>query len=675
MAFFRSVWVRGLVFLLLTVLLFSAGLCYIYANDNAGMGEIFTYTDFRNTIAYSSRLSDASKEMESLARQVYNGKQISSVDLEGTQVDGAFHYYFYADGVVLTDIPFLEGVDFSHAKTLAVYRSGLCYIMDTSHTQTEYFSLNEQYSWNGYDLTKTVSLSAFSCDAGAILVPDSNWINEQYSVWGNAKNCALFFILLLSLSAIPITFFVLCVSWNALPRKTRRHGAFTELKVFSGILAVIFLIQILEISYFRWLVEFLSLFGYGNDGTAYAVYSFLFTLLILLLLFSVLSLISAGKDGKLLRGSLLWWICHKPFSEFRNRMNQNYLRKYRYSVIFALRTALFLLIEAVLLACFIVTSVHNYWIVVQILLIFAALSVGFLYVFANVRDMRSLNRLLEHITALQNGNLSFRAEIDSGDIFAEYEEQLRAVGDGFDQTLRSQVAAERSRVNLITNVSHDLRTPLTSIIGYLDLLSKAKLSDEARDYVRILTQKSNRLNHLVSDVFALSKANSGAEEVPVEELDLFLLARQLVADLSDSASAAGKTVRLSGEGTAPVCSNGNKIYRILQNMLDNALKYSLSGTRVFVSLDQDGNTATVTVKNTSSYEMNFTAEEISEQFVRGDPSRTGEGSGLGLAIAKSFAEQLGASFKISVDGDQFVSSVSFPLNLPISSESKEQENS
>jgi signal transduction histidine kinase len=160
----------------------------------------------------------------------------------------------------------------------------------------------------------------------------------------------------------------------------------------------------------------------------------------------------------------------------------------------------------------------------------------------------------------------------------------------------------------------------------------------------------------------------------MEDLDLFLLARQLVADLSDSASAAGKTVRLTGDASAPIRSNGNKIYRILQNMLDNALKYSLAGTRIFVTLSSTETHATVTVKNTSSYEMNFSAEEISEQFVRGDPSRTGEGSGLGLAIAKSFAEQLGATFDLVVDGDQFSSSITFPLKQITPSESSEEES-
>ncbi|MBQ1272614.1 MAG: HAMP domain-containing histidine kinase, partial [Clostridia bacterium] len=599
MAFFRSRLLRIFALILCAVLLFSAAWCYVYANDNAGMSEIFTYTDFRNTLTYHQRLSAASEEMVSLARQVYSGRKVSHVDLEGGAVDGAFHYYFYADGMVMTDIPALENLDFSHAKTLSVYQNGISYLMDTTHTQADSFSHWEEYSWNSYDLTKTVSVAVFSCDAGAILVPDSDWINEQYSVWATAKNRALLFIILLVSAAIPALYLVLSVSWGKIEPKSQAAPLFfTELIFAAAVLSAVWIIQILDITFLRWFQNLFSLFNYGSDRSVYLAWSVLFTFLVLVLLVSLLSLISSIKQNRVIQGSFLWWICRRPFLSLRRRMDKKYFRRYRYSVSFTVRTVIFLLLEAVLIAGFIAASVNHYWVVVQILLVLAMLSLVAIYLFGCYYDLRSLNRLLDHITELQDGNLSYRAPIDSENFFSEYEAQLRSVGEGFDQTLRSQVSAERSRVNLITNVSHDLRTPLTSIIGYLDLLSKLELSPEARDYVTVLTQKSNRLNHLVSDVFALSKANSGAEEIPMEDLDLFLLARQLVADLSDSASAAGKTVRLTGTDSAPIRSNGNKIYRILQNMLDNALKYSLAGTRIFVTLSSTETHATVTVKNT-----------------------------------------------------------------------------
>lgn len=659
--FFRR-WVRVLALVLLVVLLLLSSRFYVFANDKAGMGEIFSYTDYRNTDAYRERLQEASGVMESLARQVYDGRQVSSVDVDDSSVKGAFHYYFYADDVCLTDIPELEGMDFGHAKAYAVYQLGLCYLMDTEHTQAERYAKTGDYSWAPYDLTRTVSLSVFSCDAGAILVPDSDWISEQYAVWDTAKDRALSFIVLLILALIPILYLVLSVAWEPpSPREGKRPRLFTEILIACLLASLTFVFHILDLSFLRWLRELFSLFGYGTDGVIYFAFSVLFTVLVLGFLFSLLGIVRSAKEGRFLKGSFTWWFCRKPFSALRGYLNRTFFRRYRYSSVFLLRTVVFLALEALLVCFYILTAINRFWIVLQILLLAASLLLFVLYLVSCIRDLRSLNRLLEHITALRDGNLSFRAALPEDDVFSSYEAQLRAIGDGFDQTLRSQISAERSRINLITNVSHDLRTPLTSIIGYLDLLSKSELSEESRDYVRILTEKTGRLNHLVSDVFALSKANSGAEAVPKEDLDLFLLTRQTVADLSDSATAAGKSIVLSGEGSAPVTSNGNKLYRILQNMLDNALKYSLSGTRVFVSMNLENEAATVSVKNTSSYEMHFTAEEISEQFVRGDPSRTGEGSGLGLAIAKSFAEQLGAEFTIGIDGDLFIASITLPL--------------
>lgn len=672
MKIFRSRIARGLAFALFFGLLFCSFWFYSYANANVGMSEIFTYTDFRNTESYGVRLTDASDEIVALVRDVYSGKKITEIDFQGGSVEGAFHYYFYAGNTYVTDLPELRDLDFSHAKSVALYSYEQCYFMDTSRTQQEHFSVDGGYDWMTYDLTKTVSVSAFSCDAGAILIPAEEWIGEQYSLWGTAKTRALLFIFFLGGAILPAVFLILCASWESRVSKPSRYWFFSEIIAVFGVSALLFLLRLFRISSFDWLRRFLALFGYGKLEYTYVSIAACMALMGTLFLYSVYALVLRIRESSLLQKSFVRWFCFKPFDALRRRVDKNYFQRYRYSTVFLARTVLFALVGGIFLTLFIITTVNRFWIVVRLLFLLAALFVGFLYFYGNFRDLRSLNRLLEHITELQDGNLSFRAEIPKDDPFSGYETQLRSVGEGFDQTLRSQISAERSRVDLITNVSHDLRTPLTSIIGYLDLLSKTELSDEAKDYVKVLVEKSNRLSHLVSDVFALSKANSGAEDVPMDDLDLFMLARQLVADLSDSAAASGKRVLLQGEGAAMICSNGNKIYRILQNMLDNALKYSLSGTRIFVILSSSGTEASVTVKNTASYEMNFTAQEITEQFVRGDPSRTGEGSGLGLAIAKRFSEQLGAEFSIEIDGDQFASKVSFPLKKNIESSDAEE---
>lgn len=223
--------------------------------------------------------------------------------------------------------------------------------------------------------------------------------------------------------------------------------------------------------------------------------------------------------------------------------------------------------------------------------------------------------------------------------------------------------SERMKINLVTNVSHDLKTPLTSIISYVDLLSREEdLSDVSRDYVRILSEKSDRLKNIVSDLFDLARSTSGDIETEVEELDLKKLVEQTVVDMDDSIQSSGFQIRTSlPEEPVAIRSDGKKLYRVIQNLLDNALKYSLQGTRIYVDLVEENGKASLRIKNTAGYEMNFTKDEILQRFFRGDRSRSGEGSGLGLSIAESFTRVSGGEFDLQVDGDQFNVLLKFPL--------------
>lgn len=242
-------------------------------------------------------------------------------------------------------------------------------------------------------------------------------------------------------------------------------------------------------------------------------------------------------------------------------------------------------------------------------------------------------------------------------------ETFAEINKGFDDSLEGKMKAERLKVNLITNVSHDLKTPLTSIISYVDLLKREDgLSDQAKEYVDILSDKSNRLKSIVSDLFELAKSTSGDIKLDMEEIDLRKLVQQTLGEMSDSIETSGIQLRTELPDEALVItSDGNKLYRVLQNIIDNALKYSLKGTRVYVKLENYGEDAIVTVVNTSAYEMSFTEEEILQRFYRGDEARSGEGSGLGLSIAESFTRNLGGRLRVIIDGDQFKVKMEFPL--------------
>ena len=235
--------------------------------------------------------------------------------------------------------------------------------------------------------------------------------------------------------------------------------------------------------------------------------------------------------------------------------------------------------------------------------------------------------------------------------------------EGLDASLAERLKSEQMKVDLITNVSHDLKTPLTSIISYADLLAKEKrLSPAAKDYVQILQQKSDRLNHIVSDLFDLAKSTSGNITMEIETLDLKRLFEQTLADLEDRVSESGMEIRSKmPEEPLMIRGDGKKLYRVLQNLLDNALKYSLAGSRVYISLQEHNGKAQAIIKNTACYEMDFDAEEVLQRFNRGDKARSSEGSGLGLAIAQSFIHNCGGDFALEIDGDQFKVIIEFAL--------------
>ncbi len=218
------------------------------------------------------------------------------------------------------------------------------------------------------------------------------------------------------------------------------------------------------------------------------------------------------------------------------------------------------------------------------------------------------------------------------------------------------------KIELITNVSHDLKTPLTAIISYIDLLKQEEnLPDHVKDYIEILAQKSDRLKNMVQDIFEVSKATSGNIELNLEILDFGKLILQTMADMNEQVETSSLVFKMNIPDTpVMIRADGKLLYRVFQNLIGNALQYSLDGSRVFVELQQKDGQAAASVKNISRFELDSEAD-MTERFVRGDSSRTTSGSGLGLSIAKSFTEACGGSFQISVDADLFAVDVAFDI--------------
>ncbi|MGN0614074.1 MAG: sensor histidine kinase [Porcipelethomonas sp.] len=274
------------------------------------------------------------------------------------------------------------------------------------------------------------------------------------------------------------------------------------------------------------------------------------------------------------------------------------------------------------------------------------------YIYLNYRNLRTLTGLGEHITRIYGGDYT-PVKVEETSTIYGMTEKLNNISDSVEKSVERQLRSERMKIDLITNVSHDLKTPLTSIMSYVDLLSGEKMSPEARDYVKILERKTESLSSIVSDLFDLAKATSRTD-INMERLDCAVLVRQVLGDMEDRFTKAGREIRTDiALEKAPITADGKRMYRVLQNLLDNAIKYSLEGTRIYLRLCEEEGRITVSIKNTASYEMKFTPDEITERFVRGDTSRTGEGSGLGLSIAKSFTEACRGEFRIEIENDVF----------------------
>ena len=284
------------------------------------------------------------------------------------------------------------------------------------------------------------------------------------------------------------------------------------------------------------------------------------------------------------------------------------------------------------------------------------------YIKKTTRYSQSMARLLVQIDKVSSGNLDYDAGIGEDDYLIESSTKLANITEGLSHALAEQMKGERMKIELITNVSHDLKTPLTSIISYIDLLRKEEMNDAAKDYVNILSHKADRLKGIVSDLFDLAKTNSGNAQLEIKPLDFSRLTHQLLADMEDKIAESGMKIKLNlPDSPAVITADGKKLSRALQNVVDNALKYSLSGSRIYIDLVKNEGNAILSVKNTSAYEMDFTADEIMQRFVRGDKNRSSDGSGLGLSIAQSFTQVSGGSFDVMIDGDQFKTVFTFPM--------------
>ena len=242
-------------------------------------------------------------------------------------------------------------------------------------------------------------------------------------------------------------------------------------------------------------------------------------------------------------------------------------------------------------------------------------------------------------------------------------EGLNRISDGLETALAEQVKSERLKADLITNVSHDIKTPLTSIINYVDLIKREKPQDPTiQKYLEVLDQKSQRLKTLTEDLVEASRASSGNIKLDMANIDIVELVQQTNGEFEEKYAIR----HLDIVTTLPnevilIEADGRRLWRVLENLYNNAFKYAMEGTRVYVGIEDRDSEVVFSIKNVSATPLNISPDELTERFVRGDTSRTTEGSGLGLSIAKDLTQLQGGRFEITIDGDLFKAELTFAI--------------
>ena len=428
-------------------------------------------------------------------------------------------------------------------------------------------------------------------------------------------------------------------------------------KIYNDILVLIYFISSYFLIYFS--IKFFNTHG------AYSVGFYWFTEIMTGAYFSLFSykvfsnLIKRAKRNELL--------AHTSFASFYRYLKNGIIKitkalksTVKGYIIFFIISFIFSLFLGIIIFVILINITRSVYFASLITLIYF-LAVSFT-VFKSASDLAlELEEIKEATAKMRDGDFESKLPSYMNPLFGNLPENLNSISEGMDKAVKKAVSSEKMKTELISNVSHDLKTPLTSILSYVEFLNEDKnLSDESRDYVNIIKQKSLRLKNMIADIFDLSKASSQTELSVNETLGFKQLINQTLTEMSDKIESSASPLKVSlPENELYVKGDGKKLFRVLQNLIDNAIKYSLKGTRIYIKLSEAKGEAVFEIKNISSYEMNFTESEILERFKRGDESRSSEGSGLGLSIADSFVKNMNGSFNIKIDDDIFKAEIIF----------------
>lgn len=523
-------------------------------------------------------------------------------------------------------------------------------------------NFNKNNFFNTLDLRNKINKQYYDLDVTFIIPKDLEAYNDYFTHSVRQYSLEPNFILILTIGAISI--FILMIIGFTIPYSYQRKANICNLynKMFlelKGVLWIIF--AILFIGTMQEIGNRFSYFGnfdltniiYNANGYFYAIgipVTFILFLLIYLTVVYIKYIYYTGFKKGFLKNSFFGSICFYIVRSLRG--------------LFKAATSIDInKDEDKKLLIILGFNLIALWIIAATSFLGVFLAIGytvflFKYLHTALIKVKALNKASRE---LSEGNFDITLDENIG-VLSPISKNLNNIKSGFKLAIDEEVKGQRLKTELITNVSHDLKTPLTSIITYVDLLKNQDTTEENRkEYLDILDRKSKRLNALIEDLFEASKASSGNMELQLENLDVVALFRQTLGELEEKINKSTLQIRTNAPDYKVICElDGRRTYRVFENIMTNILKYSMPSSRVYITIEESEKDVSFTFKNISAYEMNFDASEITERFARGDKSRNTEGSGLGLAIAKSLVELQKGKLTIDIDGDLFKLSVRLP---------------
>lgn len=458
-------------------------------------------------------------------------------------------------------------------------------------------------------------------------------------------------IYLIMVIAFAVTIALLVFLLNAAGHRKEEEGivaTWIDRIPFDIYLIIAFFVEI-------FLFEILVAVSYDMEFMpAYFGFAVVFICMCLVALFSLLTFAVRVKLGKWWRNTIIWRIL-KGFRDMIRSFVQNISLLWKAMLIMG-GLAFFEFIGIYSLVGYLSSGFLLLWLLEKLVLTGVVLAA-----------VLQMQKLKEGGRQLAEGDLEH--PIDTEKMFWEFKqhgESLNSISAGMSRAVEERMKSERFKTELITNVSHDIKTPLTSIINYVDLLEKEELNNEqAVEYLEVLERQSGRLKKLIEDLMEASKASTGNLAVSLEKLEAGVSMVQTVGEFEEKTQASGLELMITKpENPVYIMADSRHFWRVIDNLMNNICKYAQPGTRVYINLEQVDQTAVMTFRNTSKYPLNITSEELMERFVRGDSSRNTEGSGLGLSIAQSLMELMDGKFELYVDGDLFKVELKFAVCNP-----------